>query len=239
MLRIYSTMEQEFQTSFIPKKPLSEDRIKTRSSSVSFFNLIAIVIFLGALAAAGSVYFLKVSTKEKIKTAQASLQKAKEEFELDTVNSLQHLDKRLEASKDLLSGHIVLSPIFADLSQYTLKTIQFTKFSYSLSGTTNRSVDIKMSGIARDYNALAYQADIFSNYKYFKNPVFSNLSLNDKNQILFDLTFSVDENHIQYEKNLPEIKAEPSPSTAVGSITDGGVAGNPEPSTDMSATTTP
>ena len=55
------------------------------------------------------------------------------------------------------------------------------------------------------YTAIALQSDLFSSDKYKKyiiDPVFSNLSLDDKGNVLFDLEFSVDPTFIDYKQML-------------------------------------
>ncbi len=199
-------MEKEFQTSFIPKKPLAEERgqAPVRAPAANIFNVIAVIVFLIAAVGAGATYFYKLTLQKQVESARQSLIKARNEFEPSTVADLQALDKRITASREIIRNHIVMAPIFQDLSTLTLQSIRFTKFTYAITGTgATKAIDIKMSGVAQNYNALAVQSDIFGNYKYFRDPVFSNLSIDDKKDILFDLSFSLDPKHLDYSANLP------------------------------------
>ena len=49
-----------------------------------------------------------------------------------------------------------------------------------------------MSGLAIGYRSVALQSDLFAQNKNLIDPVFSNLTLDDKGNVLFDLEFSVD-----------------------------------------------
>ena len=50
------------------------------------------------------------------------------------------------------------------------------------------------------YRSIALQSDLFSKNKNFIDPIFSNLSLDDKGNVLFDLGFSVDMNFLAYKQ---------------------------------------
>jgi hypothetical protein len=130
------------------------------------------------------------------------LELAKNRFEPAKIIQLQVLDKRLKASTEILSKHISISPIFKELQDFTIKNVSYTKFSYSFDDSKNAKVEVKMNGIAAGYVSIILQTDVITQSKYFIDPVFSNLSLDDKGNVLFDLDFSVDPNLIDYKKML-------------------------------------
>ena len=51
-------MEQNFQTSFIPKKPIVEDRA-TSSRPAGFLIVVSVFIFFTVLISSGGLYFYK------------------------------------------------------------------------------------------------------------------------------------------------------------------------------------
>ena len=61
-------------------------------------------------------------------------------------------------------------------------------------------VTVKMSGLAVGYRSVALQADLFSKNKLFIDPIFSNLSLDNSGNVIFDLEFSVDPAFIDYDR---------------------------------------
>lgn len=185
-------MDQNFQTSFIPKKALAEDRVE-RPKSVSIFLFLGTILLIASIIGAGFVYFYKTTVERKIVQQKADLQKAEGAFEGDFIQELQTIDRRINAANEVLSNHIIVSPIFDVLSQSTLKSIQFTKFSYNVVGSgSSAEVRVQMSGRATGYTAVAIESDELTKNKYIKDPVFSNLNLDDQGNILFELTFSVD-----------------------------------------------
>ena len=194
-------MDQNFQTSFIPKKPLTEGRA-VASRPVGFLTIISIFIFFTVLLASGGLYFYKGILTKNVAQMDADLTLAQNRFELSKITQLQTLDKRLRASTEILSKHVAISPIFSALQAVTRKTVRYTKFSYNLSDTSKTKVDVLMSGQAIGYRSIALQSDLFATNKYLIDPVFSNLSLDTKGNVLFDLAFSVDPIFVDYKTTL-------------------------------------
>lgn len=194
-------MDKEFQTSFIPKKNVIESPKRAGGGGGGLVNLIAFVVFLAALLSAGGAYFYKNSVSIKIDEYKISLIRAKDQFEPGAIKELQVLDKRLKAATVILNQHVAVSPIFELLQKITLPTVRYSDFSYSIDETT-KIVDISMKGEAKDYNFIALQADLFSENKFIKNPIFSDFVLDQSSNIDFNLTFSVDKSLISYESFL-------------------------------------
>ena len=194
-------MEQNFQTSFIPKKPMIEERT-VASRPISFLTVVSVVIFFTVIIATGALYFYDKVLAKNITKMENDLNLAKNRFEPSKIIQLQVLDKRLRASSEILAKHIAISPIFEALQSITLKTVSYTKFSYDFDDSKNAKIKVKMNGIAIGYRSVAFQSDLFAKNKYLIDPVFSNLLLDDKGNVLFDLEFSVDPTFVDYKKML-------------------------------------
>ncbi len=200
-------MEPNFQTSFIPKKPMMEERV-VHTRSIGFFTIISIFILFTVVLASVGLYFYKGVLKTSITKMENDLNLAKNRFEPSKITELQLLDKRLHASTEILANHIAVTPIFQALSTITEKTVRFTKFDYVLGdGKDPKSpkVTVKMSGLAVGYRAIALQSDLFTTKdegKNFIDPVFSNLTLDDKGNVLFNLEFSVDPSFVGYKQTI-------------------------------------
>ena len=194
-------MEQNFQTSFIPKKPMIEGRA-TGSQPVSFLTVISFAIFFTLIIASGALFFYKGILANDIVKMENDLNLAQNRFEPSKIVQLQDLNKRLNASSEILSKHIAISPIFKALQSITMKNVSYTKFDYEFSGDVNAKIMVKMSGIAVGYRSVALQSDLFAKNRYFIDPIFSNLMLDDKGNVIFDLEFSVDPNFVDYKKTL-------------------------------------
>jgi hypothetical protein len=194
-------MDPNFQTSFIPKKPMVTERaVVTRS--VGILTTLSFFVLFTVLLASGGLFFYKTILAKNITEMQNQLEVAKNRFEPSKISELQLLDKRLRASSDILSRHIAISPVFQALSELTMKTVRYTKFSYVLGDEKDARVTIKMTGVAVGYSSVALQSDLFANNKNLINPVFSNLTLDDKGNVVFDLEFLVEPAFVDYKQML-------------------------------------
>lgn len=196
-------MEQNFQTSFIPKKPIIEDSsvsLSKNSSSVGVFTLIGIFCFITVALGSIGLFFYKDFLNKNVLQMEKNLTLARNRFEPEKIQELQKLDKKLSSANEILKNHVAISPIFEKLSAITLKSIRFTKFAYEFDRSKNTRVVVKMSGVATGYRAIALQSDMFTKEKYFIDPVFSNLTLDEKGSVLFDLEFLVDPVFVDYKQ---------------------------------------
>jgi hypothetical protein len=194
-------MEQDFQTSFIPKKPMIENRT-IAPRPISLVTIVSLFVLFTMLVVTGGLYFYKGVVTKSISKMESDLNLAKNRFEPAKIEQLQVLDKRLKSATEILGTHVAISPIFHALELITMKTVRFTKFSYSLSTDQEPKVLVKMNGQAIGYRSIALQSDLFTQNKYFMDPVFSNLSLDDKGNVLFELNFAVDPSFIDYKQML-------------------------------------
>jgi hypothetical protein len=196
-------MDQNFQTSFIPKKPIVEERVVS-SQPVGFLMTISLLILFIVLLGTGGLYFYKVITEKNNDSMKTSLSTAQNSFEPSKITELQLLDKRLRVATEVLDNHVAITPIFTMLNAITMHTVRFTKFSYDLGTGSNADVDVKMSGVAVGYRSVALQSDLLAQNKNIINPVFSNLNLDATGNVLFDLEFSVNPNFINYKQTVPQ-----------------------------------
>lgn len=193
-------MDKEFQTSFIPKKTIIE-RPKKIQGGGGIVNLFSFIIFIIALLSVGGAYLYRESVKTNIEEYKKSLAIAKNQFEPSLITELQILDKRLNAATAILDQHVAVSPIFVLLEESTLPTVRYSDFTYDIDAKTNL-VNVEMKGEAKGYNFIALQADLFNDNKFIKNPIFSDLVLDQNGNVDFNLTFSVDKSLISYESFL-------------------------------------
>lgn len=200
---------ETFQTSFIPKKPLVATQVadnipRTRTSFIMF---IAMLILISTCLATIFLYFYKGSLIKKVAGLQDQILLAKGDFDTNSISELQVFDKRMNASNQVLSTHIIFSPVFELLSSLTISSIQFTKFNVELN-VDGSSYVAHLTGLARDYKSIALQAEVLNSNqgKYFKDVVFSNLVLqNDKvnkGYVGFDISFTIDPALLAYDRSI-------------------------------------
>jgi hypothetical protein len=169
---------------------------------VGILTLVSIFIFLAVVLATGGLYLYRNMLQKNITSMDANLALAKERFEPAKINQLQVLGKRISASNQILAKHIAISPIFEALQKSTMKTIRYTSFNYEFSNDKSSKIIVTMSGQAIGYRSIALQADLLAEDKNIVDPTFSNLTLDEKGNVLFDLEFSVDPNFVDYKQML-------------------------------------
>jgi len=175
-------MEQKFQTSFIPKKPVTITG-QSQSGGMGLLLLVSIIIFLISLGLAGYIFLEKNLLIQKITADQSTIEANKSGLVSDsiTIESLVELNSRINVAKSLLSKHIAVSPIFNFLQQGTLKSVRFKNFNFTSSGkdvSGANQVSVQMSGQALDWETIASQADEFGKADWKKiitEPNISNL----------------------------------------------------------------
>ncbi|OGI82005.1 hypothetical protein A3I95_03435 [Candidatus Nomurabacteria bacterium RIFCSPLOWO2_02_FULL_44_12] len=194
-------MEPNFQTSFIPKKPMVEERVST-SRPIGLLMTAALFLLFAVLIGSGGLYFYKGTLEKTIEQNKKDLSLAQNRFEPAKIAQMQLVDKRLQAASEVLSKHIAISPIFQALEEITLKTVRYTKFSYNLNNTGSPKVKVRMNGVAVGYRSVALQSDLFPKNRNIIDPVFSNLVLDERGNVTFDLDFSVDPTFVDYKEML-------------------------------------
>ncbi len=212
-------MENSFQTSFIPKKPIiNNGATSSGSNTTSITMVVSVFIFVVVVAASVGLYLYKGYLLKTQKDLSASLEVIRNSFDKDTIATLETFDKRTVVSKQILDNHLVLSPLFDLLNDVTLPTIQYTKFDHKTVGSI---FSVKMSGIARDYKSIAQQSDIFNTDKgkMFNEVIFSNLNKDKNNYVTFDVEFNVDNALLSYSNNVTNQKIKTNTDVAIPTIT--------------------
>lgn len=192
-------MENSFQTSFIPKKPIGADSSRFKDPT-SIFLIIPIIILVISVVLSILLFAYKSILVKQESNLSASLLSIKGSFEQDTIKELNVFDNRTKIARDLLDNHFVFSPMFKLLGEITIPSVQYKKFDQQ---TTNKVSTINIEGIARDYRSIALQVDAFNTSKGspFKEVVFSDILKDKSNNITFKLSFNVDPSLLSYKNN--------------------------------------
>ncbi len=198
-------MEPSVTTSFIPKRPIESSVAVEHHSgrAVGLLSLLTAVVVVGTIVAFVGVYlYEKQLVAQKTKLEQ-SISEARDGIGTDFISDMNRLDLRINGVKDLIKNHIVVTPIFSALEKSTLRSVQYKDFSYTMktdSVTKNSDVIVDIRGTARNYATIALQSDAFSTNTLIKNPVFSNLTIDDKTKTVnFKLSFSVSAADLSYQ----------------------------------------
>jgi hypothetical protein len=198
-------MDPNTPTSFIPKRPIesSSEPIHHRNGSIGLLSLITFVVVVGTGIAFAGVYIYQkqlVSQKAKL---EDSIKQAQDGIGTEFVSDMKRLNSRIDGVKDLIKNHIVVTPIFDALQASTLRSVQYKDFSYTIKNDTTTKtsvVAVDLTGTAKNYATIALQSDAFSTNALIKNPVFSNLTVDDKTRTInFKLNFSVSVSDLAYQ----------------------------------------
>jgi hypothetical protein len=199
-------MEPMMPTSFIPKRPVSTEPVpvaRSGSHTVGLLSLLAVVIVIATgVSYAGVHFYQKTLVAQKVKV-DAQINEARKGIGTDFLGDMKRLDARISGVKQTIDNHIVVSPIFAALEQTTLRSVQYKTFSYAF--TTDPAskatvVQVTLTGAAKSYATIALQSDSFTQNNLIKNPVFSNLTVDDKTSgVNFKLVFTVNPASLSYE----------------------------------------
>lgn len=198
----------------------------TRSSTSLVTILFAILLVIVGLIS-GGLYFYKIYLTNQRTALSQNLVKASDTFEQGTISELELFDKRTTAAKQILTSHIILSPLFSLIGQLTVPAVQFTKFEHT---TDDKGFSVSLSGVAHDYKSIALQADAFNSTqgRSFKNVVFSNLTKDTTGNVTFDVEFIVDPTLLSYSKNPNALSGDAIPASVT----------LPQPTTTTTTTTT-
>lgn len=194
-------MDEKFQTSFIPKKPVVSS-IDTSGSGRSLFMVISIFIFIVSLILAGAVFGGKKYLSSQLAKDKENFSKNQESFDTVTVDTLVKLDKRIESAKKILKKHVAVLPLFDYFESKTLKNVRFKNMK--LSFLEDNTIEVAMKGEAKNFSAVALQSDVFAENKNFISSMISDIDLSPTGSVIFNFKTQIDPSMVSYNSNLTE-----------------------------------
>lgn len=206
-------MDNQFKTSFIPKKPietsvnLSSSGSAPRKVGQTVFSVIGTFVFIGTLAAYAGTFAWQYKLNAQIKGQEASLQKAKDEFDERFVQDSFRLNARIEQGDKILNSHVSPSALYEQLEKYTLQTVSFSRFSFK--DNQDGTLTVSGSGDAARYETIVLQSDSFGKSGYLRNVIFTDLRpAADSKSVGFTFEATLDPSLILYRNSLPEVTNE-------------------------------
>lgn len=190
-------METKFSTSFVPKTTLEPVSQNVKRPMGLFMFLSMIIFFISVLVAAGAFGWHKYLESSKV-SMRTDLEKNIKAFEPETIEEYVRLNKRIEAAKNLLSRHVAVSYVFDFLTENTLESVSFSDFKYSLGNDGVAS--LVMNGVAKSYNAVAFQSTVFGKERSLNGLIFSNLDLDNSGNVVFNLATKINPGFIAYTR---------------------------------------
>lgn len=168
-----------------------------------------LVIFLGIKFGYGPYL------DKKAQTLDASISEKSQSLNQGQVDNFIKFYSQVANFKTLLSQHVFGSNILNFLEENTLKTLNYTSFSLDVARQ-----EIKISGIAPDYEVLSQQLEIFRQSGSIKDIAFKNSSNNDKGGINFDATLTLKDDFFKGVPILSSASTSAAPVSNVASSTN-------------------
>ena len=192
-------MEIGVPTSFIPHDattPTQERRYDSGGGMTDLLSLLAVVLFIASAALAAGTFLYQQYLDNESTSKQNQIKAAQAAFDPSLIQQLTRLDERMNSASAILGAHVAPSAFFAALDETTLTTVSFQDLNFS--ATDPQGMTLKMTGVARDVNSIALQADLFSKSGVITNPIFSGID-QQADGVHFDVAALVNPSALNYE----------------------------------------
>ncbi len=200
-------MPPKFQSSFIPKGPVTTSSgsnptaVPVRRGDRSIIAFVGNTIFTLAIILAGSVFAYKYYLNRSIAQMGSQLESARATLEPELIKQLTDLNERIVSTQAILHEHTILTPVFLFLEEITPTTVRYTQFKFD---ATEAGSELRLLGQATSYAALAGLSELINQNPDFKQPLFSDLKLDDKGNVSFSLVVTINPQMLSYEKMVSE-----------------------------------
>lgn len=206
-------METKFQTSFIPKKPMTpQNETHHAPSGASVLMIIGVLLFVVSLAGAGFTFLAKsylLNVQEGYKKDLADNEKR---FNVPLIEELKKASTKIDLAKKLIANHIAVSEALNIIAGLTAEKVYFSSFEFNAPDIGQPggggNYKIKMQGVADSFNSIAFQSDVFGTSekygtnKVLKNPILSDLLVDEAGNVKFNFTADITPADVSYDKTL-------------------------------------
>jgi len=191
----------KFQTSFIPKKPVTG--LGQPSHGGGLFYTLSIIVFVTTIIISVGVFGYQKYLEGQIKAMDTDLAAARQALEPDLIKELTRTNNRFVAADQIISKHEIVSGFFNLLENITLQSISYSSLSYKANDAG--VIEVNMKGFARSYASVALQAQIYGESKFVRDSIFSDLDLNDVGDVTFTLKAQIDPLAVSYESLIKQL----------------------------------
>lgn len=201
--------------SFIPKASLvREQSFLERPRSRSVIGVLASIIFVAAIVSYVGLYFYNGSLEGQMAAKLGQIQNVQRVFNAaPQVGKATSFRFRAEIVQGLLNSHIAVSPVLKFLSENTLGSVMFEKFSFV---KDENGTIVKLIGESPSYATLAYQREVLKQKtKELSSVVVSDVSLTPFGTVSFSLALTFTPEYLSYANRLNTVQAGTASSTPV------------------------
>lgn len=193
-------MDPQVSGSFIPKKTLESASSRGSGAATGLLLLLAILVFVASLVAAGAVFAYQGILKQSIASKKNSLALNEKAYDSGVIQELIRVDSRINQANMLLEKHVAPSAVFTFLSQQTLEKVQFTSFDFGIEKEGGSKM--LLHGVADSFSTIALQSDQFGASKILKDVVFSEVGAGESGKINFSVSATVAGDLTRYSNTL-------------------------------------
>lgn len=200
-------------TSFVPKQPVEMHPRHSESGSNIFMIISLVILGIAVVLSAGVFIYGRYLSSQSTEKA-AEIEKAQQSVSQGTVEGYIRLSDRLRSADTLIGQHVMLSQFFDVLESLTLKNVRFASLSVTVGD--DQSAEVKMTGAAENFNALAAQSAAFAKESRIKQAIFSGIKADSKTgAVSFSVSAKLDSRLVLISSTTPATwKTGSAPSTA-------------------------
>ena len=206
-------MERKFQTTFIPKKPISGSFEVKRREHVSAFLGASVILALITLGLAAGFYFWGKTIGDSIISLDGKINDARKLLDENSFIAFQKLNDRVKSAKSILAGRYSYFDFLSYLERAMLKNISVISLTVKkASGEYTAELD----GEALSFQAVALQSDEFAKHPAVKKAIFSDLGMDKTRRVVFQVALAIDPPLINKDLTQPDVPAEDDTTTPAG-----------------------
>jgi len=196
-----AAQEIKYNTSFIPKKPVSSPSGSSfRKKGPGLMSIIGMFFFFLSILGVAGVIGWKIQTEKTIEWQQDQLRIARSQFDERTIAEATRLNQRINSVKTLLDNHVAPSNIFSLIESKILRTVSFNSLKYATN--EDGTINITATGKAAGFESVVLQSDELGQSD-FRDVIFSNVQPDDSGQTVgFSMNSSIEKNIVLYKNNI-------------------------------------
>jgi hypothetical protein len=181
-------MEQNFDTSFIPKRPIFKEEANIRRHApISVVALVGFAVFFAALILTGLAFFVHKKESDIVQSLATQLASEKERFNPQAIEDLKATSVRLKHAKQIVDNHVAASPLLDLVQSFTNKSVYYENLNLAKEEKTGYTLRLK--GKAPSYGLLYAQVGTFRAETKLRTVEILNTQLDERTgSVDFDVT---------------------------------------------------
>jgi hypothetical protein len=191
-------MEQRFDTSFIPQKPIfKEEAGARRHEPIPIVTLIGFAIFFAMLILTGLTFFFDKKETESVEALSAQLGTEKDRFNPQAIEELKAMSARLSLAKKVIDNHVGVTGLLDLIQSRTLKSVYYQNLR--LTKDEKRGYTVALQGEAPSFGILYAQLEEYRQEPKITHVDTGDTRLNDRTgAITFDFTLTLSPEVLKY-----------------------------------------